>query len=295
MKICLDQKKFHGKTLEIIIQADEILQEYAAQGYPLTVRAVYYQFVSRNLISNSIKSYGVIQRALNDGRLAGLIDWSHIIDETRPMRQPSFWNSPSDILRTAADQFRLDHWADQGFRPEVWIEKTALVGVVDRTCHNLHVPLFASKGFCSTTELFRTAKRLRSYQDQGQQPIIFYLGDHDPSGMDITRDVQAKLSIFVGDRVRVDRLALNIGQVKEYRLPPNPAKMTDTRADGYVKQYGSNCWELDALSPQILNQLVRTAIEDKLDHNTLSIILQEESSHKKQLQYVARHWKEISE
>ena len=74
--------KFRASSLAIIDQANEIIDEYQADGYDLTLRQLYYQFVARNLIPNSQSEYNKLGTAINNGRLAGLIDWDAIKDRT---------------------------------------------------------------------------------------------------------------------------------------------------------------------------------------------------------------------
>lgn len=91
--------------------------------------------------------------------------------------------------------------------------------------------------------------------------VVFYLGDHDPSGMDMTRDVADRLRMFSDwTPIEVRRLALNIDQVRELQPPENPAKVTDSRAKKYIERFGRSSWELDAVEPTALAQMVRTAI-----------------------------------
>lgn len=116
---------FHGKTLALIGQANEILQEYAAQGFTLTLRQLYYQFVARQVIANDDKEYGRLGRTIVDARRAGLVNWGHIEDRTRELSASPHWETPAEILYSAATSYREDPWDCQGRRLEVWVEKAA--------------------------------------------------------------------------------------------------------------------------------------------------------------------------
>lgn len=263
-QIAYIEKTFTGKSLDVIDQANRICADYQAQGYDLTLRQLYYQFVSRDLIANKDTEYKRLGNIINDARLAGLLDWDYIVDRTRNLRGLAHWDDPSSVLYSAAYGYRTDRWANQPHYVEVWIEKDALVGVITRACNDLDVPFFSCRGYTSQSELWGAARRLIRHTDTGQKAVIIHLGDHDPSGIDMTRDITDRLALF-GAVAEVERIALNMDQVRRYSPPPNPAKLTDARADGYIKAHGSSSWELDALDPSTLDALVRTTITDLRD------------------------------
>jgi len=257
-KVCYVSKQFGRSSLEAIDCANGIIDEYAAQGFDLTLRQLYYQFVSRDLIENTDRAYKRLGRIVNDARLAGLIDWDAITDRTRNVRSVAHWESPAEIIATCAEQFRLDKWEEQSYRVEVWIEKDALTGVIEGICRTLDVAWFSCRGYTSQSEMWRAAQRLRGYVECDQAPVILHLGDHDPSGIDMTRDIADRLALFMGG-VEIQRLALNLDQIERYGPPPNPTKTTDSRAGDYINQYGNDSWELDALEPSVLVDLIQRA------------------------------------
>jgi len=120
-KICYEKKRFSESSLAVIKRANQILEEYADQGYDLTLRQLYYQFVSRGLIPNKDTEYKKLGSIVNDARLAGLIDWDHITDRTRNLRKNAHWTSPQEIIDTCAKQFQHDKWRDQKDYVEVWV------------------------------------------------------------------------------------------------------------------------------------------------------------------------------
>lgn len=258
-------KKFRTAALAIIETANDIIEEYESQGFILTLRQLYYQFVARALIENTEKSYKRLGGIINDARLAGLIDWFAIEDRTRWLRVESHWSSPNDIVRACANQFQVDRWENQRYRPEVWIEKDALIGVIEGICTEFDIPYFACRGYVSQSEVWASGRRMRRYILNGQTPVMLHFGDHDPSGMDMTRDNDDRLSLFSGDVIDVRRLALNMTQVEQYNPPPNPAKITDSRAKNYILEHGDESWELDALEPSVIADLIREEIEALID------------------------------
>lgn len=265
-KIAYVEKKFRGSSLELINKANAIIEEYAKQGFSLTLRQLYYQFVARDYIKNKQTEYKRLGDVINDARLAGYIDWLAIVDRTRYLRELSHWNKPADIVRGAADQFRVDRWSNQPYRPEIWIEKDALIGVIEGICNEFDVPYFSCRGYTSQSEMWVAAERLRKHAlYHNQTPVIFHFGDHDPSGIDMTRDITDRLNLFMDGGMEVKRLALNMDQVEEHKPPPNFAKITDTRAKAYIAEFGTESWELDALSPTDLADLIRGEIESLID------------------------------
>ena len=135
-KIKYQDFNFRAGTLELITTANKIIAEYQAQGYDLTLRQLYYQFVARGIIPNSPASYNKLGTVVNDARLAGMIDWEAIVDRTRELRTLSHWDDPSSIVEACSKQFNLDLWDKQHFRPEVWIEKDALVACSNECAGN---------------------------------------------------------------------------------------------------------------------------------------------------------------
>ena len=258
-RIAYISKNFAKSSLRLIEQANEIIGEYAAQGFDLTLRQLYYQFVARGLIPNKQTEYSRLGSIVNDARMAGLIDWNTIVDRTRNLREQPHWDSPAAIVVACAKQFRIDKWARQPVRPEVWIEKDALVGVIEGVCKRYDVPHFSCRGYTSQSEMWRAGQRLLEHGENGQATHIIHLGDHDPSGIDMTRDIEDRLRLFMyieGHETDVTRIALNMEQVEEFEPPPNPAKITDSRARVYIERFGDESWELDALEPTVLAGLI---------------------------------------
>ncbi len=259
---------FNRASLELIKTANGILNEYAGMGYRLSLRQLYYQLVARDYIENSVKSYKRIGNLISDARLAGLLDWGMIEDRGRETVIPAAWESPAEIIRACADQFRIDRWKGQPCYAEVMVEKDALSGILEPVCRDLHVRFTANKGYSSSSAMYETGKRIHRASQCADEIHIFYLGDHDPSGIDMTRDIAERLQMFtygLVDADRVHRLALNWNQVEEWKPPENPAKETDSRFEAYVHEFGESSWELDAVEPRTLADLVRDGITKLID------------------------------
>lgn len=288
------EKRFRAESLAIIEQANSIIREYAAEGFDLTLRQVYYQFVARDLVPNTERSYKRLGSIISDARLAGLMDWDMIVDRTRFVRSLSHWSTPGSIIESAAASYRVDHWRKQEYRPEVWIEKDALIGVIADVCEEYDVPYFSCRGYVSQSEMWAGAQRLIDHSRYLQTPIIFHFGDHDPSGIDMTRDIRDRMKLFEVRLEDVKRLALNMDQIDEYDPPPNPAKLSDSRAQGYIVAFGDDSWELDALEPRVIVELVRDAIVGLIDWDAWEKSHKEEERSCDLLKAVSKNWTKVA-
>ena len=292
MKRCFKEFNFRSGTLAVITQANKIIDEYQADGYDLTLRQLYYQFVARDIIPNSQKEYNKLGTVINNGRLAGLIDWDAIKDRTRAMDENSHWRNPESIIETCAQSFALDSRRTQDVYIEAWVEKEALAGVVERACREIDIPWFACRGYVSQRAMYEAAMRCkrRGHRDV----VILHMGDHDPSGVDMTRDNNDRMVMF-GVDLAVERIALNMDQIDKYNPPPNPAKLTDSRCTGYIDKYGDKSWELDALDPHTLNELICVAAGRFTDVDARDVLIEQQESQRELLIKASHRWADIVE
>jgi hypothetical protein len=323
-------RDFSPAHQRVIAQANRIIAEYQAQGYDLTLRQLYYQFVSRDLIPNRQTEYKRLGSIVNDARMAGLIDWDAIVDRTRNLRNLSHWDDPAGVIEAAARSYKNDLWRNQPTRVEVWIEKDALVGVIEGVCQELDLPHFSCRGYASASELWVAGQRIEGYLRAGQRCLLLHLGDHDPSGIDMTRDIEDRLTTFLdwdwvrafgkehpdlvnqpgnvfstavyaakeraqdwGAKFEVRRIALTREQIDQYDPPPNPAKLTDSRSGAYLELHGDESWELDALEPTVLGQLIRDAVDEIIDADQWDEDQAAELADTKRLTTAAERWVEV--
>lgn len=302
-------KGFRVGALAIIDAANAMLEDYAEQGYDLTLRQLYYQFVARGFIANRDTEYKRLGGIISDARLAGVVPWNRIVDRTRNLRGTYHVDDVEQAVREAARDFAVDLWEDQPVRCEVWVEKDALIGVVQQAAGALDVNHFSCRGYTSQSELWNAAMRHVRYVQGGQRVVVIHLGDHDPSGIDMTRDIQDRLILFAGRHlsarqmwpdddedgaITVKRIALNRNQVERYNPPPNPAKLTDSRARGYVLAHGYESWELDALEPTVLAELIREAIVAEMDEPLYKAAVEEQEERRTLLQLASDQWDELT-
>jgi hypothetical protein len=258
------------KALDLVEKAQRIVDDYQSQGYDLTLRQLYYQFVARGWLANNERNYKNLGTVLDKARMAGLIDWNAIVDRTRHLAGNQHWESPEEIIRAVGRGYAIDKWEGQPYRVEVWVEKEALAGIVSQVARELDVNYFACRGYVSSSAMYRAAQRISWEIQEGNEVEVIHLGDHDPSGIDMTRDNMDRLMLMVSGNLgrstrtvpelTINRVALNMDQVLQYNPPPNPAKMSDSRAEEYVNRHGYSSWELDALDPTTLAALIRTTV-----------------------------------
>ncbi len=288
MKECFRSKKFNPASLALIERCDSIITKYAAQGLRLTLRQLYYQLVSANEITNEEKSYKNLGSLVSDARLAGLLDWESIEDRVRQPRTPSEWDSVEDIVESAAYAYRLPRWKGQRFYVELWVEKDALAGVLAPLASEYHVTMMVNRGYSSQSAMHESGKRFKRAQDDGKDLVLFYLGDHDPSGEDMVRDVGDRLEMFGVRDLLVQKLALTMDQIRQYNPPPNPAKLSDSRAAKYVQKFGTSSWEVDALPPNVLAAIIRGAFKGVVDVDLMNAVKRREDRDKERLRAAAR-------
>lgn len=263
---------FTAPRLARIEQLRVIVAEYA--GHVMTARQLFYQLVARGLIENTENTYKATTKLIAHARYAGLVDWDAIEDRGRPPIVPSEWRSIDNLVDAALAGFRRPRWHGQPTYCELWVEKQALAGVLEPLADRFHVPLIVNKGYSSASAMKESAERIirNAGHCTNGDVRVFYLGDHDPSGEDMVRDVRDRLQEFGVMGLAVIKLALTKDQIEEYDPPPNPAKLTDSRAAKYIEEHGEHSWELDALPPDVLEQLVTDAIEEVIDQDALDAV-----------------------
>ena len=265
----IDKVGLSKSNLDMLTRINNILEEYVEEGYTLTLRQLYYQLVSRDIIPNNDKEYGKISNILKQGRMAGIVDWSSIEDRVRVPKLPYWVKDVQDAIKDTIEQYRLNRMEGQKNNIEIWVEKDALSNVLYRVSQKYHIRLMVNRGYSSVSAMYDAYKRLNDGD------VILYFGDHDPSGMDMIRDVQERLNEF-GVDVDVRPIALNMEQIRRFNPPPNPAKITDPRAKWYIEKYGKTSWELDALPPNELIRLAENAINEIIDIDIYNNMLTKE-------------------
>jgi len=295
MKISYKDWNPKPETLAMVSTANSIIGEYERAGYQLTLRQLYYQFVARDLIPNTERSYKNLGSMITNARMAGLVSWLAIEDRGRSCHQYWYEEDIAEPVKDLPRYLRFDRWERQEFYVEVWVEKEALSNIVSQACAPWLVPYLSCKGYLSASEAWRAGQRFQQKLDQGYQCVLIHLGDHDPSGIDMTRDNKDRMDIFTGVSGEVDvrRIALNMPQIEEYTPPPNPTKLTDSRAGSYIRNYGRTSYELDALEPAILERLISDEIQTCIDIDSWDEVGAEQAEQRAILSNVYERWEEI--
>ena len=276
------------RSLGLVKIINRILEEYREQGYRLTLRQLYYQLVARDIIANKVEEYNSLGNVVSKGRLSGLIDWEMIEDRIRVPTENSHWENPEQILKAASNSYYQSRWENQKNYIEVWCEKDAVSNIIQPICSKWDVLFMANRGYSSQSAMYDGYRRLDDKLADDKDIMVIYLGDHDPSGIDMTNDIKNRLGTFffcdknvkIGE---VERIALNMNQVEEYNPPENPAKITDSRYNSYVQIYGISSWELDALEPSVLSKIAEDAIMRFIDLDEFNKVEKVEAKHKKNL------------
>ena len=279
----------------VVEHVNAIIDEYRAKGFTLTVRQIFYQFVARGWIENWLRSYWVIRAVIAEGRDGGLIDWDAIEDRGREVVSPSTWSDPAQIIEAAANSYREDLWAGQTYRPEVWIEKASLIGLIENVCKAHRVPFVSTGGDNSISVQYAAAQRFTESTNQGQTPLVLHLADHDPRGLNMTDVTMRRLALYAREDIEVHRLALNIEQVREFNPPPSFAKENSAAdqslAIDYEARFGTKeCWELDALPPDVLAALIGDELDGLKDQQAWAKALAHENRNRKRLARAAADW-----
>jgi hypothetical protein len=289
-KLGLNKKNL--KQLELV---NSIIEEYRKMGYRLTLRQLYYQLVSRDVIANDVKEYDKLSNLLTKGRMGGVVDWDAIEDRIRQPRLPYAVEGVDHAIDEAYNHYRIDRQEDQPNYIELWVEKDALSSVLWRKSKHYHINLMVNRGYSSCTAMYDAYCRFKAATDRGQEIHILYCGDFDPSGRDMLRDIDERLTEFGAKTIMVHSIALTMKQIKAHKPPPNPAKITDPRAKDYIIQHGNKSWEVDALRPETLHEIIDTNIEKLLDLELFNKRMEREEAEKVELALVPKQRRNINE
>ena len=288
------KRKGRGKSaesLQLIEAAHRILSEIQ----PASVRAVCYRLFTEKLIPNMSKaSTNKVGSQLVYARENAIIPWGWIVDETREAETVASWSNPDSIIQTAVRQYRKDYWEMQPRRVEVWSEKGTVRGTLAPVLKQYGVTFRVMHGYGSATSIHGAA------QDsvESDKPLtVFYIGDHDPSGMQMSEiDLPERLARY-GGCAEIIRLALDardVGADSPWPWFPAEDKASDSRYEWFRENYGTRCWEVDALSPVVLRERVGDAIEQQLDMDAWHHAIGIEAVEKESMRSFFGTWKSIS-
>jgi len=290
----LDQR-LSAKRLAMIELANSILVEYSRQGYRLTLRQLYYQLVAGDYIPNRVQEYSKLSSTMVAARMNGLTDWNFIEDRIRKPYLQYYVAGIEDALEDTIEQYKLDRQNGQSNYIEIWTEKDAVSNILKRVSEYFHIRLMVNRGYSSCSAMYDASKRFIARANADQPTYVLYVGDHDPSGLDMLRDIRERTGTFTLYKdvfFRIVHVALTMEQIEEYQPPANPAKTSDPRAAWYISQFGETSWELDALRPNVLEQLVRDAVVERLDNDQFTHMIDQENEDKENLEQIIEELKD---
>jgi len=259
---------------EQLAQIREVLEEWRDY-LPMTLRQVYYQLVGKGYLENKRSTYSDLSGVIKWARLDGLIGWNVIEDRTRSLNQRHYHDSKEAFVegekRLFLKGYARNLLTGQQNYIEVWIEKDALSSLFERVCDKYMVPVMVCRGFSSVSVIRDFVRRTDKRRKSGQDIIMLYFGDFDPSGMEMLESMKMTIEEeFELLGINYQRVALSKNDIHQYNLPhkPDQLKEKDTRAKKFIREYGRYAVELDALGPDVLSSKVKDAIEEKLDMET---------------------------
>lgn len=311
MKQSYKDINFTPAVLDIITHGNDVIAHERASGFEsLTARALYYKFIGQDLFpdswidekynrkhglqpgtKNTLKNYKRLTAIISDARVAGLVDWDAIEDSTRVAKLPQEFSSLKELMDVALASYRLPRWEGQDEYVELWAEKDAIANKLRPISERWHVPLMINRGYSSQSAMRANAQRIiEATSDDLRSTTIIYVGDFDPSGEDMVRDIYDRLVMFgVEPGLNVEKAVLTWDQIQEHELIPNPAKITDSRAAKYMERYGDDSWELDALDSRLLVDNVEAAVKAHVNQKAMAAVVERENEHKKRLKkFVAK-------
>jgi len=280
--------RIYPKRLFLIERANSVLEDYMKQGYHLTLRQLYYQLVAKLIIPNTIQEYQKLSSTMVAARMSGLTDWGALEDRVRQPCLPYWVTDIPDAINDTIRDYRLPRQLHQPYHMEIWTEKDAVSSILKRVSSFYHIYLMVNRGYSSCSAMKGAADRIINTQKPTK---IFYAGDHDPSGLDMLRDIRERLGEFRVEGFEVVPVALTEEQIRKYNPPPNPTKISDPRAHWYIKTHGKDSWELDALQPQVLERLMREAVRSFMDKEKFVVMLDREKHDKRKLKKIMEELK----
>ncbi len=258
-------KRRSRSDMDAIKQA---IHQVLAETHPATVRQTFYQLVSRGAIGKTEAEYkSTVVRLLAAMRRSGEIPFGWIADNTRWMRKPASYSSLADMLAESQRFYRRALWDDQDAYVEIWLEKDALSGVLYDVTAEFDVPLMVTRGYPSISYLYEAAEAIAETE---KPAYLYYFGDYDPSGCDITRAVESGIREFAPEAdIHFERLAVTREQIAAWSLPSRPTKQSDSRSEGF----DGDSVEVDSIPPAMLRELVRSVITRHIDPRQMAASL----------------------
>jgi len=272
------------RTRDKLDKIKQIL-EYKEQGYlPVTLRHLYYKLVSRSLIENDVHEYRKVGKLMTYARENHIIPYDYLTDSSRIPSIVSQFDNLKDLGNAAINSYKKRRWKYQDCYLEVWIEKAAMTSTIEDITRKYCVPLITGKGYNSLPIIWDAYNRMKEYNKE--QNIILYLGDHDPSGVNMDVDIKNRFMKNFGIEPDIQRIALTMDQIQQYNLPSQFAKKKDPRYKNYKNQFGLESWEIEALPIKIIRELLENKIKEYIDFDKYNRVLEQEVQDKERFKEI---------
>lgn len=247
-------------TRSIIGRALELWEEvYGPADIVPTVRQLFYALAVEGFVPKSEKGYGKVQTTLAMARERGLYPWEGIYDGLRIVNRPDTWGSLDEFTEAVKTSYRLDPWQFQPEPVEVWLEKDTIRGTVQAVIDEYRVPLLIGRGYLSVT-----AKKAASERIKAGPRTVLYIGDHDPSGINMEEEAESWICDEAMGGLSIERVAITDEDHADPALPHLPVNTNDTRTEKYVERYGGEVVEVEALPPKELQARLKIALGDTI-------------------------------
>ena len=281
-----------GKA-ELTISRENACKAILREIHPAGVRAVAYQLFNRKLLPSMAKSQtNIVSTMLTRLREEGVIPWNWIVDGTRELERPSQWGDLESFAHTVERSYRKDYWDNQPRYIEVWSEKSTVHGTIWPVIRATGVGFRSLHGFNSATKVKEAAE---ASADDDRDWLVFYVGDWDPSGLFMSEeDLPRRLEEY-GGCINFRRIALieedtESSEMEALSFSPED-KINDTRYAWFKRHYRTQCWELDALNPNILRTRVEEAIRADIEEESWQRMQLAEAAEKESLRHIMRQWR----
>jgi hypothetical protein len=293
----------------------EAMATIASAIQPCSVRALAYQLFNRKLIpSMALKYTRKVSELCVIAREEGRLPWEWVTDSTRAEQGVVTWADPVAYASTVQRLYRKDKWQDQPTHVSVWSEKATVEGTIRPVLEKYEVPFQVLHGWSGATPVWDAAQAsLRRHRNT----LSLYIGDYDPSGMFMSEvDLPKRLARYSSDapvdkgidllqarqrladnRLEIRRIALTeadtvmLGEATRFSAS---SKQRDPRHGWFTQHCGPWCWELDALSPNLLRDRLEGAIVAMLDQEVWDRYVRVEEAEREAVIATCRAWGSIS-
>ena len=267
--------KRNRRTKSEMIRLRDGLSALAERHNPLTIRQLFYRAVATSLIDKTQKEYdNVVVRLVGLMREEGTIPFEWIIDNTRWMRKPNTHHGLESMLVHTQRTYRRSIWDDQQAYVEIWCESDSIAGILYDVTEEFDVPLMPTGGQPSKSFLWAGAQNLA---DKSVPCFVYYFGDYDKAGMDISRRIETDIRRYLPQRSEFHfaRVAINEDQIAQFKLPTRPPK---DKKSGFTETV-----ELEAMTTEDLHAICRGCIEQHIDFELLARLKETEAMERETL------------